>query len=431
MKRPTCTVLVLIGAALPLRAMEPNANCSHPFVFRDAPVNVIVLPYRNKDVNSPELERASEQLTLLLQQSILFSALKYPSIGTVRMVASSPEAAADCQAEMVAQKIVGQASGAQQQLSNDGAAILLWGQIYKEGDQVYLCSYCRLLKRGRDIAMETSGGGHGVFFAKLPTDAMTFPPRVITTGLLEQIRSAFRQSAKAHRDPSLNSPGFDLPMDPQNPAAYQVVDSTPDGWMHIRGLESGLSGWIFAGDMMRSQILARNLPELQFVDGAIGYLEFAKAADPAGIRDGARPSLESFTEATRSRDTSLATATAKSMLAVMFERDGPLRSLGYQLTREAVAQVPYNADARNLELMYRLDVSSRGIYQAGKWRAFADELAQAAALGPGKKYILDNLDSFYGGMLAVPGLADEAAASEIRKRRDQLARLRGSPAPGR
>jgi len=430
MKRATCTLLALIGA-LPLCAMEPNANCSRPFVFRDARVNVIVLPYRNKDVNSPELERASEQLTLLLQQSILFSALKYPSIGAVRMVASSPGAAADCQAETVAQKIAGQAPGAQQELSNDGAAILLWGQIYKEGDQVYLCSYCRLLKRGQDIAMETSGGGHGVFSAKLPTDAVAFPARVITTGLLEQIRSAFSQSAKVHRDPSLNSPGFDLPMDPQNPAAYQVVDANPDGWMHIRGMDSGLSGWIYASDTMRSQILARNLPELQFVDGAIGYLEFAKAADPSGIRNRARPSLESFTEAARSRDTSLATATAKSMLAVMFERDATLRAPGYQLTREAVALVPYNADARNLELVYRLDLSSRSIYQAGEWRAFADELAQAAALGPGKKYILDNLDNFYGGMLEVPGLADQAAASEIRNRREKLARLRASPGPGR
>jgi hypothetical protein len=119
------------------------------------------------------------------------------------------------------------------------------------------------------------------------------------------------------------------------------------------------------------------------------------------------------------------------MLAVMFERDATLRSRGYQLAREAVALVPYNADARNLELAYRLDVASRDIYQAGKWRAFAEELAQAASLGPGRKYILDNLDSFYGGVLAAPGLVDQAAASEIRRRRDQLALLRGMPAPGR
>jgi hypothetical protein len=430
MKYAACAVLSLI-AALPVRAGLPNADCSHPFVFGDAHVNVIILPYRNKDFISSDLERASSELTLLLQQTILFSALKYPSIGTVRMVALNPNRAGDCDAATVTQKILGQAPGAPKQLSSDGMAILLWGQIYKEGDQVYLCSYARLVRRGRDIAMETSAGGHGVFVARLPSDAMAFPARVITTSLLEQIGLAFRQSATAHRDRSVNSPGFELPMDPQHPFAYQVVEATTDGWMHVRGsLGSGLSGWVYVPDTLRNQSLARTLPELRFVDGAIGYLEFAKATNPEGIRARAQPSLESFAEA-GGADTSLATATAKSMLAVMFERDAALRSRGYQLAREAVALVPYNADARNLELVYRLDVSNRDIYQAGKWRAVADEFTQAAALGPGKKYILDNLNSLYSSVLNMAGLVDQSTASEIRKRLDQLTLLRGSSIPGR
>ena len=130
--------------------------------------------------------------------------------------------------------------------------------------------------------METSGGGHGVFTARLPSDAMTFPARVITTGLLNQIGSAFRQSGTVHRERSLASPGFELPMEPQIPLAYQVVEATTDGWMHVREIESGLSGWLYANEALRSQTLGRNLPELRFVDGAIGYLEFAKGADPAG-----------------------------------------------------------------------------------------------------------------------------------------------------
>jgi hypothetical protein len=96
-----------------------------------------------------------------------------------------------------------------------------------------------------------------------------------------------------------------------------------------------------------------------------------------------------------------------------------------------VALVPYNADARNLELVYRLEISSRDIFQPDKWPAFANEFAQAAALGPGKSYILDNLDSLYAGVLAVRGLANDAAVSQIRKRRNQLATLRGTPAAER
>ncbi len=418
--------LVAVAAALRLHAGEPNADCSHPFVFRDAQVNVVVLPYVNKEATSPELERASAQLTLLLQQTILFSALKYPSVGTVRMV-PTPGRAEDCQSAAVAAKILGQAPGAMQQLGPGAAAILVWGQIYKEGNQIYLCSYARLLKRGGEILMESSGGGHGIFSARLPSASLTFPVRAITAGLLDLIGSTFRRSAIVHTQPSLTSPGFELPMDPLAAYPYQVVEVSADGWMHVRGMSGGPSGWLYATDTLRSQQLLQVLPELQFVDGAIGYLEFAKAAEPARIRARAQPSLEKFAEAGGSRDTGLAVAMAKSMLAMMFQRESSLRQRGYQLAREAVALVPYNADARNLELVYRLDVSSGDIYQTGKWPAVAEEFAQAAALGPGKKYILDNLDSFYGGVLAVPGLTDTSAASEIRNRRSELALLRGTP----
>lgn len=288
-------VIVLCGiGAMELHAGMPDANCTYPFVFRDARVNVIVLPYKNQAIPNPSLDRTATQLTLLLQQTLLFSSLKYPAVGTVRMAPLDPKRIDDCKAAEVEQKILGKAPGAQQQLSPDGAAILLWGQLYQEGDKVYLCSYAKLVKRGGESVMESSGGGHGVFTARLPSNAVTFPTREIATELLEQIGSDFRKSALVHRDRSFTSPGYELPMDPARPFPYQVVEATTDGWMHIRGMDGGTPGWIYASSGLRRQALAESLPELRYVDGAIGFLEFAKGENPSGLAARARPSLESF-----------------------------------------------------------------------------------------------------------------------------------------
>lgn len=414
-----------IAAATPAHAIEVNAGCGQPQVFPDARVNAIVLPYSNPDIRDPELERAASQLTLLLEETILFSALKYPSVAAVRMLPLGPVATADCQPGVIAQKILGQMPGAIQKLRPDGTAILLWGRIYREGNQIYLCSYARILRNGANLPLESSGGGHGIYYAALPADAIAFPARVITTDLLAQVATLYRNAATVHRDRDLNSPGTPLPTDPKLPMPYTVLEATPDGWMHVRSMHEEVSGWIHANDAMRSPILAANLPELKFVDGAIGYLETAKSPNPTAIAAAARPSLQAFAEA-GTRDTTLATATAKSMLAILLARDAPGQGTqAYSYARDAVTLVPYNADARNLELVLRLERSSRDILQPSKWQVFADELAQAAALGPDKPYILDNLDKFYAAALATPGLADSAAKSDIARRRGLIGALRG------
>jgi hypothetical protein len=106
------------------------------------------------------------------------------------------------------------------------------------------------------------------------------------------------------------------------------VEATTDGWMRIRSMSGAISGWIYANEVIRSQDLPRRLPELKFIDGAVGYLEAVKGPNPVAIRAAIQPSLESFAEV-GGEDTRLATATAKSMLAVMFVRESSLRAGGY------------------------------------------------------------------------------------------------------
>lgn len=403
-----------------------NGDCSHPFLFADAKVNLIVLPYTNLAGESAELQAVSSQLTFVLQQTILYSASKYPSLGTVRMVPSSPDRASDCEATVIERRILGQLPGATQQLNAEGAVILLWGRIFKEGEDIYLSSYAKIVTRSEHFALQTTTRGHGVFVAKLPANAIPFSPRLVSTVLLQTIASSFEQFATVHGAPSSDSPAFAIPISPPQAVSYNLIQTTRNGWMNIQ-VGSGPSGWIFVGNLPQRESLAQKLPELRFIDGAIGYLNFTNATDQESVRALAQASLQFFSESVQGSDVKLAVGVAKSMLAAMFQQNAQLRLRGYQLAREMVALLPYNADARNFELVYRLGVFDGSIFAGGAWRGVAAELAQAAALGRGNRYILENLDSFYRAVLEIPGLIGQTDASEIRIRRDQVAALREAP----
>ncbi len=432
-------VLALFAVGIPLLwADMPNAACQYPFAFSGARVNVIILPY----TANPDYAEVAGQLTLAMQHTILFSALNYRSIGVVRMNGPSfslgsrlATYSAECDVNVVEKKLLGEAKTREdteephllptdRRIPRGGAAIFLWGRMYKEGGRMYLASYARLLEPKEGVTLSVPVTRTGALIGKLPAEQIAFPPRTITTATVSQIEAAFAKTRLLHSAKSLNSPASPLPVDAENEFAYQVPESSSDGWMHFVGGNGAPSGWIHVADALRSGSLAAELPELRFVDGAIGYLEGLVAPQPSSLMSRARSSLEAFTQQPLTGGATLTIATAKAMLASILAHDSTTLLVGHQMARQAVALAPYNADARNLELIYRIRMGDRRMYQPSQWRSFADELTRAAALGPDKRYILNNLDLLYGQMLTSPALANGTILSEIRRRRAQVTRLR-------
>ncbi|MCI0615990.1 hypothetical protein L0244_23645, partial [bacterium] len=68
-------------------AIRPAEKCFTPSVFPGAAINVIILPY-STETPTHQLGESAQKFTMLMQLEILFSLLKYESVGVTRLVAT-------------------------------------------------------------------------------------------------------------------------------------------------------------------------------------------------------------------------------------------------------------------------------------------------------------------------------------------------------
>jgi len=65
---------------------KSHHSCVTPMVFKDAAVNVVVLPYRYAAGNDSSLNDMGNRLSLLVKLNVLSHILDYGSVGAVQMV---------------------------------------------------------------------------------------------------------------------------------------------------------------------------------------------------------------------------------------------------------------------------------------------------------------------------------------------------------
>lgn len=78
----------LLGTIVSVRSAEAAAFpgiYERPSVFPDAAVNVVILPYSSTSAAKKPLGPTARELTLLMNLDILFSILKFKSVGGTRL----------------------------------------------------------------------------------------------------------------------------------------------------------------------------------------------------------------------------------------------------------------------------------------------------------------------------------------------------------
>src|SRR5215469_425043 len=162
----TCSLamLILFMSAPLTKAGAAHRDCRFPMVFEGAAVNVVVLPYSYTGKNQ-SLTRVGNRLSLLVKLDVLSHILEYGSIGAVQM--EMPEGVSEdsrsCSPDTVLPILLGtrppdmslagmfaNTQGSVSALRPGHGLVLVWGLLYEEGDDVFVQTYARYLRRDVD-----------------------------------------------------------------------------------------------------------------------------------------------------------------------------------------------------------------------------------------------------------------------------------------
>jgi hypothetical protein len=417
-------LLLILGATSSARAMAPNVDCRSPRVFPDAAVNVVILPYDYAG-QQRELSTAAARLALMIELDTIFSIAKYGDVGAVHVVRRT---AATCLPVTVLAQLTGKQPGAQPALKVGGGLVLVWGQIYEEGTDLYVQTYARFLRRGRAETLKVDLHDHP-FTVSLPSQAFAFTPQHLATADLEQIERAFKERVLVFEAPNDQAKGAPPVMDLSTEERSFFIDQTQGEWMHILPQPGGPSGWVHAGGSSTSWPLRVKMPELEMVEAFAGYLRMRVAADAGAPRPEqtltwVEAAVSRYAEADREATDPLPLAVAVGRAATGMLRiqrikpgDANVRTVR-QAWSDAAALVPYNPGARNLDVMGRLctlfwapgtspaDVAPP---QRSFFRFAANNLVSALVLSPNEPLIANNLAQLYILLLEPNAPAEPAA----------------------
>lgn len=407
--------LLLLLVAQTVAAIAPAEKCSNPSVFPDAAINVIILPY-STETATHELGESAQKFTLLMQLEILFSLLKYESVGVVRLVASPGEMkSGECGPENVLAMLLGKQPGARETLRKGHGLILVWGAFYEEGENLYVQNYVRFL-RG-DVREEyILKVNESSFIGRLPLQSVSLPPQRITSQDLEIISREFERIAVFHQDANESSKGKSFPIDALGMVKDKwtlYVTQVKDDWMYLESRGTGPSGWVRSGGS--GEFVRMKEQKFSFIEGVAGYLRyFAGQSDdvskaPSQTLMAADQALEQFertvvnAEQFKNNSDVPALALSSAMRGIMklhgssATTDNMRSALEY--FNRALPYMSYSADLRNLKLQTELYLAYKGVQPNLNAKNISLDFTKAVAVEPDNGPAMSNLTSFYELML--------------------------------
>jgi hypothetical protein len=441
----TCslTVLMIFLFADLAKAGIAHRDCRFPMVFEDAAVNVVVLPYSYAGRNY-SLTDLGNRLSLLVKLDVFSHILDYGSVGAVQM--EMPEGVSkddpSCLPETVLPILLGtrppnmalvgmfaDTRGSVNALRPGHGLVLVWGLLYEEGDDVFVQTYARFLRRDIDETITFQAGGSS-FSAKPSSQLLAFTPQKFTQSELKQIEDSYRRADYVRDQPNDSSQGDQLPQLVAKCAGYGCDDSAVHAgyyvqekrgeWIRIQYMDptqgQRKEGWIHSAGGLAGAPLDKILPELKFIEGCAGYLRLRVADAEHAPQPPAAPALavnqlNAFVQSNERQPTDITNAVALQLAGAVEYVSGrdQVKSLikAADDFERARNMIPYDPNAITLAV---------GSQVAGEWRQKgrfeqtalkAQRLSAASALSSDKA-ALANLNSLYTLLLKSPEPAPTA-----------------------
>lgn len=441
------TLLVPILLANLAQAGMAHRDCRFPMVFEGAAVNVVVLPYRYAGGSNSSLTNMGNRLSLLVKLDVLSHILGFGSVGAVQM--EMPEGTSkddpSCLPETVLPKLLGPSDGPVRPLSPKHGLVLVWGLLYEDGDDVFVQTYARFLRREADEGVTFQAGGSS-FSAKPSSQSLAFTPQKLSKAELEQIENSYRKANFVRSAPDDKAPGDQLPdlvakcagCDDSPVHAGFYVQEQKGEWIRIQYMDPikdvRKEGWIHAAGGLEGTPLDSVLPELKFIEGCAGYLRL-RVADaeptpaPAGSATLAVTQLDEFTKSNDTQPADLTNAVALQLAGIVEYLSA--RDQLESLTRaaddfeRARKMIPYDPNAISLAVGAQVAQEWKQKGRCDQTTLKAQRLSAASALSS-DKVAFANLNSFYTLLLKSPDSAPAAenlTKGEVRNRLDVVNRV--------
>jgi Bacterial SH3 domain len=395
---------------------DPNAGmlaaCDEPAGFA-GPVQVFVLQYgfEPSAVDAdPRLVETARRLSYLMQLDVLAN----DSYGSIASILLQEDRSDSCRAGVVQNRLL--ESGA---LHPGQAVAIVWGRVYREGDEVLVQTYFRFLRvelDGRGFADErfavVLSDPQLRLEGSLPAQSIAFAPRRLSAERLDRIDADWRDAARLYDRPDASGSARELPP-PEERFAYFVREMRPDGWLGIELSSGAGSGWLKA-DPEVGRSLRELLPELDFVDGVIGYLSYRQALDDRGFPGPPAPWMLERIErrfAPFIQPSGEASALALTLLGALEAFTTPDQSgAGLKSLREALRQQPEDGKLRNLVAMAELRQCCAGDGTGPALKQVPQMLLAGLAVDPNNTDLLASLQATYAWLAGEPdgGAGDPA-----------------------
>ena len=380
------------------------AACEEPAGFA-GPVQVFVLQY-GFESGGGEVDQRLVETARRLSYLIQLDVLANDSYGSIASILLQEEGSDSCRAGVVQNRLLD--SGA---LQAGQAIAIVWGRIYREHDEVLVQSYLRFLRVAPDelrfaderFAVDLSDPPAHLE-GSLPTQSIAFVPRRLSAERLDQIDADWRAAALLYERPDASASARELPP-PEERFAYFVREMRDDGWLGVELSQGAGQGWLKADPEVRRSLRAL-LPELDFIDGVIGYLSYRQAADGRGFPAPPAPWMLERIAARFARFLEPPTdeaALASTLLGALQAFTTPDRTAaGLELLRAALHQQPEDGKLRNLVAMAELRQCCADADAGPALKQVPQMLLAGLAVEPNNGDLLANLQTTYAWLAGQP-----------------------------